>query len=139
MAEKEEQYKVYLLYEESSHGGEICAGQEEDAWPSYEDQYHEFTPKGLRLEAPAWSETIEVDFDPKKLDHLYVVIVRYSSGDTFGTTLGNWHIIGAYKSFKKAEKIRISIDKNKYKGYKPWEGYFESLEGVTVERLDVWK
>lgn len=93
------------------------------------------------MEAPEWSETINIDFDPKGMEHLYVVVVRYSSGSTFGSTHGHWYIVGAYKGYKEAEAVEVSISKNKYKGkrYKPWEGYFESLEGVTVERLDIWK
>lgn len=139
---EEEKFKVYLLYEESTHGGEVCEGDENSNWPSYEDEYNEFYPKGLRLKPPEWSETIEVDFDPSGLDHLYVVVVRYSSGSTFGSTYGHWYIEGAYKAYDKAKKIEMAISKGtgKYdRAYMPWEGYFESLEGVTVERLDVWK
>lgn len=47
----------------------------------------------------------------------YIVVVRYSSGNTFGNTFGHWHIEGAYQTFEKAE----------------------NLEGVSVERMDIWK
>ena len=136
---EEKKYEVYLLYEESTHGGEVCAGDE-----NYEDEYNTFTPKGLRLKPPEWSETIEVNFDPSGSDHLYVVIVRYSSGSTFGSTHGHWHIEGAYKTYDEAEKIKMAISKGTGEyanaGHcHPWVGYFESLEGATVERLDIWK
>lgn len=151
--EEVEAYKVYLIYDESAHGGEICEGEEGSNYPEHEPEYNEFYPKGLRLKAPDWSETIEVDFDPSGLDQLYVVIVRYSSGSTFGTTHGHWHVIGAYESRDEAEKIEMAISKgtgmynrsekglytDKNRAYMPWVGYFESLEEVTVERLDIWK
>ena len=136
-----------MIYEESSHGGGICAGDKNSEWPSHEDEYNEFSAKGLRLKPPDWSETIEVDFDPKESEHLYVVVVRYSSGSTFGSTHGHWYIEGAYKTYDEAEKIEIAISKGtgrydpekKNRAYMPWVGYFESLEGASVERLDIWK
>lgn len=139
------EYKVYLLYDEDTHGGGVCTGDENSDWPNYEDEHNTFTPKGLRLKTPDWSETIEVDFDPSGFDHLYIVVVRYSSGNTFGNTFGHWHIEGAYQTFEKAEKVETAIKKGtgKYKEgeghYHPWEGYFESLEGASVERMDIWK
>ncbi len=149
MKKTAEKFNVYLIYDESTHGGGVCSGQENEEWPSLEDEYNEFHPKGLRLKAPEWSETIEIDFDPAESEHLYVVVVRYSSGSTFGNTHGHWHIEGAYKSYEKAEKIERSISKDdgcypskkdyKNRGYMPWVGHFESLEGVTVERLNIWK
>ncbi|MHA1794809.1 MAG: hypothetical protein ACTSUK_01760 [Promethearchaeota archaeon] len=132
-------YEVYLTYESGTSGGEICDGQQDSDWPDREDTCTMFVPKNIKLKAPEWSETIEIDFDPSKLEYLYVVIVRYSSGDTFGSTLGNWHIAGAYANFAKAKKIENKINNDTYKGYTPWVGYFEALEGVTVEKLDIWK
>lgn len=138
-----ESYEVYLIYDSETWGGAICEGNEDSAWPDYEPTYTSFTPKGLRLKAPNWSETIKVDFDPSRSKHLYLVIVRYSSGSTFGTTHGHWHIEGAYKGYAKAEKVEIAISKGqgKYaeKNCNPWQGYFESLEEVTIERLDIWE
>lgn len=152
--EEVEPYRVYLIYDEETHGGGVCRGDEDSDWPNHNDEYNTFTPKGLRLKPPEWSETIEVDFDPTELDHLYIVVVRYSSGSTFGRTHGHWHIEGAYKTYDEAEKIEMAISKGTgwydpekdygdraYPGRTgmPWVGYFESLEGATVERLDVWK
>lgn len=142
-AEETESYEVYLIYDSETWGGAVCKGDEGSDWPNHEPTNTSFTPKGLRLKAPGWSETIKVDFDPSRSKHLYVVIVRYSSGGTFGTTHGNWHIQGAYKSYVKAEKVEIAISNSKGKyaegNYNPWQGYFESLEKVTIERLDIWE
>lgn len=128
-------YKVYLLYEDGDSGGGVRAGDENEAWPNYENVHHHFKPTGLKRKAPSWSETIEIDFDPKGLEHLYVVVVRYSSGCTFGNSYGHWEIIGAYKTYNKAEKMEMSIPDNGYSGSKPWKGYFEAFEGVSVERV----
>ena len=134
-----EKFEVYLRYESSTYGGAVCAGEDPNKrYVCHEPTHTEFTPTGIVLEQPGWSESIQVDFDPSKCDTLYVVIVRYSSGGTFGTSHGHWHVIGAYKTYIQAMKVEKTIP-DKYKGDKPWEGYFESFEKVGIERLDVWK
>ncbi len=137
-----EKFQVYLFYEESESGGEVCEGDEDRAFPDHEDLYREFTAKSLQLEPGNWSEAIEVNFDPAKHSHLYVVIVRYQSGDTFGVSHGNWQVIGACQKLKEAKKVARSIETGSYRRgrgkRKEWEGYFESLETVDIERIDVW-
>jgi hypothetical protein len=67
---------------------------------------------------------------------VYVVIVRYSTGDTFSRTNGQWLVIGAYLDKEKAEAICKSIEDNTYEEtHQPWQGYFEFLEGVDAHEF----
>lgn len=128
--------EIYLTYVEDRSGGEPIHKGEWDRT----DEHIKFYPKSLYavLDKEPWVETINVgfsvqDFVGKLID---VVIVRYSSGDSFGTSCGNWHIIGAYPAeSNKSKEIVKTIRKGKYKGYCPWKGYFEELESVDIETM----
>jgi len=132
--------KIYLYYNEDETGGNISEGYEDSEWPSHEPLYRSFHVLGLSrtIKKNDWIEQIEVDFDPKEVNDVWVVIVRYQSGDSFGSSYGNWHIEGAYKAEGKAIFIKKSIENGTYKGwYKPWIGYFEGLESVEVVKMNL--
>ena len=130
-----EKYKVFMTYEETRSGGE--KEDPDDRWSSREDEEINFTPVSLFANSKGdfWVETIEVDFNPqdyigKKID---VVIVIYSDGDTFGTTLGNWQVTGAYPNeTKDALNIAKSIELNKYDGCSPWNGYLANFSSIGI-------
>jgi len=129
-------YKIFLSYSESSSGGGICAGQENNSFPDREDEHIEFTPLGLYYTKGDSQETIDINFDPTiKKDEVYMVVVRYYDGDTFGVTYGLWSIEGVFESQKEAENIKKSIENKTYespKGYNVWDGYFAGLESVNI-------
>ena len=128
--------RLYLGYSESTTGGGICEGDEEEDWPDYNDSYVDFEPEGLYTKKSHAQCTLEVDFDPNNHinDFVYVVIVRYSDGDTFSQTNGNWHIEGVYLTKEEAKSVMSTINREKKKGpeYRPWHGYFASLESVEI-------
>lgn len=135
---KEEQtYKLYLAYDESESGGDVAPGQEGNNWPSYDDTHRSFYPRALHLDSLSFCETIEVPFDPAQYNYLHLVVVRYTTGSTFGTIYGAWHVEGVYRDSEEAQEIVDSINKETYKGYKPWVGYFERLESVDIQTLQV--
>lgn len=139
--------EVYLTYSASSHGGEAL--------------YKEFYPEKLYLDrknAHNWRvETIDVEGNVKLGDYVYLVVVRYSTGSTFDTTYGEWHMIGGYKNINDAGAIRDAINADyKYEGargyskhpeapegyplfddYKCWVGYFEGLQDVEIHPMIV--
>lgn len=132
--------RLYLAYHENRTGGEICEGQENESWPSHESSHTEVIFERLCRNQPCdrmFYDSFEVD--PALIPHseLFLAVVRYSSGDTFGNSEGNWHTAGVFKTRKEAAKHLEHITSDKYTGCKPWEGYFESLEGTTVERLQI--
>lgn len=138
MGSQDDKFHAYLTYQESHSGGGVVAGDEDSEWPCYEDEYIEFIPGILLRSLPnkeLWCETLDLDFDPAEVAKLHVVIVRYSTGCTFGRTNGCWQVVGAYKTREEAEAVEKSIDDKTYDGYTPWEGYFEYLENSYVETM----
>ena len=81
-------------------------------------------------------ESFEVECDevPEKV---YVVYARYSTGSTFGRSEGRLAIEGVYLTRDEAKAVVKSVNDGKYKGYAPWEGYFETLESIDWESFEV--
>lgn len=134
-------YEIYMTYRTDQSGGEVI--DPNDEWSSHEDQYIEFNPIAVAKSAEGlkWYETISLSFDPSLVDKIFVVIVRYGDGDTFGHTCGNWHVEGGYSTLEKAKTIKTSIENDEYGKsgkkeehyqYLPWKGYFASLETVEI-------
>ena len=155
-------YEIYLDYREESSGGE--AKNPEDRWTSHEDRYIEFYPQALYTQRQDFQETITVSWPPIDGDKVWMVVVRYQSGNTFGTSHGNWKIVGAFLDPEIARNISEIIAKypgeNRWdsppakKGlshqeslrqellpylgenfYIPWIGYFERYENVEIHEM----
>lgn len=109
----------------------------------------DFEALGLYTDAGDWQETIELeDIDDPKVyvDRFFTLIVaRYSTGDTFGHGTGKWDIVDCFLEDAERERTTLkylNMDKKdkalpeKYKNmYRPWDGYFERLEGFEVHHL----
>lgn len=100
-----------------------------------------------------YSDEVEVSFEPKVDQVVWVVVVEYSSGDTFGRSSGNTTVVGVYDDGVVASIVKgkieddykdksNSFDQIKIEGQPDiytytWKGYFESLENVHVERVHI--
>lgn len=147
---KDNKQHIWLLYSEDKSGGEPLS---DDRWCSYSDSYTEFHPKQLLVNEPEtiYQELIEVDFEPIEHinDSVYLLVVRYSSGNTFGNSYGNWTIVECSLDKDKLIKTKglIEADDRRYMlssrkksanvytapcGYNCWQGHFESLENVVI-------
>lgn len=130
---------VWFTYSEHRYGGEAI--NPEDRWTDHTDEHIEFSlthcyDRSEKIKE--WiREQVDVSFEPKVEQEVYVVVVRYTTGGTFGRTLGAWYIEGVYEHQGQADKVVKAIEKDKYQGYKPWIGYFEHLESVDYERMTV--
>ena len=81
--------KLYLTYEEYREGGEISPGQEDSEWPDYEDINNDWSPKQLLLNKGDNWKVEELELDNVKIgDVVYVIVLRYSTGNTFGRENG---------------------------------------------------
>lgn len=95
-----------------------------------------------------WTQSVDVDFEPKVGQIVFPIIVQYGSGDSFGHSSGNTTIAAVVDTPEKAMAVRDAIyhdsEKNGssfasieveglsiYPG--SWKGYFENLEAVIVE------
>lgn len=139
---------IYLKYTESHHGGEICAGQENDDWPSHEDEVITWHPISL-TRIHMGGETEQLKFDVTT-DNAYLVVARYFSGGTFGRTCGYWQVVGLTETGEEALALKGKIESEyrkycesgskPYKGeWQSWYGYFEGLEDVEIHFMPVGK
>lgn len=96
-------------------------------------------------------ERVQVVFKPEKGKIYHLLFAIYSTGDSFGHDDGRcFEIVGVYKDRKVAElnEKRLREGKPEKKGlvrlkvegltethdyYRPWTGYFESLDRLDVE------
>ena len=139
--EEKKKYPIYVYYDTSSHGGGICEGDEDSDWPMYETEYTEFRVTDIRLDSGNIScynrETCEVEWEPKIGDKVFVLVVRYSDGCTFGQSCGYFHIYGVFRTEEELLSYKIALEnyteETKWSDYhRPWVGYFSSLEGWEI-------
>lgn len=96
------------------------------------------------------------------VDELYLLYGIYSTGDSFGTDSGRIEFVSLHRDKAVAEENARRIEKNAddfrresrhttssysvelltdegetFKFCVPWNGHFESLDWITVERVDV--
>ena len=126
---------IYLYYEEDRTGGHDKPGQKGYLYKCREDEVITFDPISLQRTHPEclYTETIKVEDDLYEKDALYMLVVRYSTSDTFGKTRGSWSIQGVFESKEKAIEHKKKIFAPDYEEYKPWEG--EEFENVEIHRL----
>lgn len=102
-----------------------------------------------------YSDLFDVDVSPG--DEVFVVLCRYSTGDTFGNDGGRVSVMGVFKDSHYAEMVRHQLETPESEGkpysfsktyaysktidgveyYIPWSGYFEQLESLFIERAIV--
>jgi hypothetical protein len=135
--------EVYLEYEERRSGGEPLG---DGPYCDHADEHVDFRPIALGVNRSQYSwrnETISVDFDPKVGQDVDMIVVRYSTGSTFGRIIGVWQMIGVYESHQEALRIRHNIEEHhkepdKLKEllgkdfYPSWLGYFERFMHVEL-------
>jgi len=140
---------LYINTTESSYGGEPESNEE---WCHHSDVVRSVTFNGVyRNKSDSfWSagQSFEVSEEVFKSERVFLVIVRYRDGGTFGSTTGNWHIQQAFTNPKEAKNLAASIldgsyekkmDKKhgQYGHYMPWVGYFSSLESVEIHSFKI--
>jgi len=148
---KELTYDIYLHYKEVRTGGEAESDEE---FSSHEPEYIDFTPLSLYhflVSKDAYVNNLyydnkdarhhEVKFDPTKYNEAFAVIVRYTTGDTFGSTHGAWdatkNVITKKETEKNAKDIKNETGKYSPEKYCAWHGYFQSFESVGIHKLDI--
>jgi hypothetical protein len=150
---EELKYPLWLRYEEKCRTISDNYG-EDGPYTGFSEEEKEFKPLYLKLTEPKEKlfhgvEKLEVDFDPKDCTKLYLVVVRYTDGGTFGTTHGYHVVKGIFKDDDSAYDFKKQIEDGKLpkstydfggrtqECMHEWEGYFASLDSVEVHRLEV--
>lgn len=113
-------------------------GEWRESWTNY--------IRGIHLTNSNFGERVTIDYDVKLGDDVYVLWAEYSSGDSFGH--GNRNRVDVVHVFKDpvaafaARDALLAEDSEGYKTdsgtkinyYRPWTGYFESLDNLHVDK-----
>lgn len=131
---------------------------EDGPWSGYREEDIYLTVNSLRRDTnDAFCESIKVTEDMFNADELFLVVVRYSDGSTFGQTSGLYEFVAAFDNEKDCkelrEEIKLDARKSSYgfrpktkninysssRGllYTPWKGYFARLSSVEILSLPV--
>lgn len=106
---------------------------------------------------PSGGDVFTLDGNMMGGDDIYIVWVEWSSGDSFGNSdKGDVEVVASFKNRATAEALEKAIYKGSGKGkysfkfqidkdnpkscidvYEAWEGYFESLDNVYIEKVTV--
>lgn len=132
--------RVYIEYTSSTTGGERL--NPEERWSDRADQTTTLSVQRLYASEPKhlfFKDSIEVDPSVLECSEVYLVVVRYQTGDTFGRSLGNFHFYSVRKTEQEAIEDRFAcetpVKKGDYGSYRPWDGYFERLEFVEIMKM----
>lgn len=143
-------YGVRVTVNTNSRGGQALSNE------PYADREDEHTVvEGVTVNRDA-SSYDKVEFEPVDGMTVYVVIVRYQSGDTFGTSYGNYEVMGVFDAIDAARELAEAVDREANETdvrgrvdrkfefdhdgktyYKAWAGYFERFEGVEVHSVRI--
>ena len=146
--------KLYIDFTSHSEGGEP---ESDEQYSSRSPEYISLTVNGVCMNPiESFGEDVATLFTPRKGMQVFLVTVRYTTGDTFGYTSGNYKFVACYDNAEDAYALAKEIEDNSkdnggYKySFKPktpytedelycgsWTGYFEHLECVDVEGFTV--
>lgn len=139
-------YVHYTYTECHVSGGE--AEDSSDRWSSRTDAYYEWTLKDVYITAPvhtpyhssapvgSFIDGKWVDGELEEKGEAFVIIVRYSTGDTFGISYGHGTVACVCTDGKSANAAVEAIERGEIpenRGYAAWQGYFERIESVHCE------
>jgi hypothetical protein len=142
---------VYYTYRERHiSGGEALSNER---WSDRADAFYDWTLGDLSVERPedtpyqrsvtvgSFVDGKWVEGELKAREEAWAIVVKYSTGDTFGSSFGHGTVACVCTDGESAAKA-VEIIKGggtvDDKTYADWIGYFERLEGVHTERKIVF-
>jgi hypothetical protein len=126
---------LYVEIDVETSGGE--PDDPDAAWPTYSDKIHSISVnKGTFHRGNSFwpSDSIQVPGGFDQFEKLYLSIVRYSDGDTFGSSQGLHKICfvaTTYQDAKRYDPLTM------WTGHKFWQGYFGGYECTEVYKIDI--
>lgn len=130
--------RLYIEYNRHENGGDAI--DPDDRWSSRTERNITVDFIRLHRQQPTnrfFYDSVEVSNEKMlECEKLFLVVVRYGTGDTFGHTNGAWHVVGVAPTYQIAN-LMLEEALKPGTGYKPWEGYFESYEGSEIHELSV--
>lgn len=105
----------------------------DDNWDAGE-AHTDFTLERVFLDKPKdiYCKALEKRHDFESGTSVFVVVVRYSTGNTFGHETGRGCIVEVCKTFEEAQQVSRLCESGDHPQSYTWRGYFESLEDVEI-------
>lgn len=135
-------WRLYIDYNEEITGGGPVEGEEDAEWPTLEPEFKTVEFRGVYRSmkdenAPFFKHSEPVSKETYESETVFLVIVFYDTGNTFGRRNGEWYLEGIYFDFNEALKVSENIENDTYVGHKPWQGFFERYSRVDVREFRV--
>lgn len=130
---------LYVKLQTSTSGGGLCEGEKDDEpYQQHETKFIELTMLSAHWDRGEefWpDDDVNADDSLVGLPCVFLPVVRYYDGDTFGSCEG-YHSFGPVCGILEEAK---AWDPDAGSDYKPWQGYFsgESYTGIEYYRFDM--
>lgn len=139
--------KYYLVYDETHSGGERLSDKEHS---DRKLANITFIPKHVIMTdnepthpvCISSDYTVELDYVgsvPKPYNDMYIVVVRYSDGDSFGRADGHWEILFNSVNKSEAKKFFEDFSSDTHIGRKPWDGNFAHYQNIEFHALQIFR
>lgn len=144
---KENKYYLWLDYDEDrSESGDSDHG-DGTPYSGYSRHYIQWNLNGVHRKEDSiekfFKDSKEVSEETFNSEKVWVVVVRYGDGGTFGHTDGYWDIplitSSRNEAIEKVEFIKQTVkgQVKKPDEYYTWNGYFANLEDVYAKEFTV--
>lgn len=127
---------LWLKYSTDSTGGEW----DENGFRSTSYKTVQFTAVLRDRPDGFFGHDFEVSEEVYSGSQVFLVVVRYRDGDSFGSSHGNWELWRAVSTAEDALKIKqdiLSGELAKRENYLPWESHFCRLEDVEIHCFQI--
>lgn len=89
------------------------------------------------------NKSIKINFTPYKGQTVYVALVEYSDGDSFGRSEGKLDVAGVFETHAEAEECRQKNSKKPneedidYGNFREWFDYFARIDYTEVQETKI--
>lgn len=125
--------ETYALYIDADETVETTRERADDGWDNGDSRMTVYF-RGLRRSKDGmfFGGSVAMAAAMFCMNELWLVVIRYGTGSTFGHDSGLWEPYGVAPTERAAEKMRQEAE---IEGPKKWNGFFDSFEDVEVHRL----
>lgn len=135
-------HRLYISYLETADEGKPKREEEGKKFPSYEPTYISLTILGVYCSRPInhfFIHEVEVNFQPAPGQAIYLVVPRYTTGSTFGSTYGDFYFQKIFKQENlQAMQAEIRLmESGQHPDSHRWQGFFSNLELIEVYFFEI--
>jgi hypothetical protein len=138
MTPKTPPLRVYITYQTQRKGGQVV--DRDDPWSRKEPEHIDLRVMGVHKGQPSsfFCDSLEVSPEVFQAPYVYLVVVRFYDGGTFGVTHGLHEFQDIFKTPEEAWALRekllgeVTGQEKAPPLRRAWVGHFAGLESVDV-------